>query len=97
MYRFLFLYQISILIYISFKKIIILQTYIKNRNINDIPHPFIKESLKKFSLLEEIDRKKVYFTHLNHTNNVLQPESTERSDVIKKGFQIAQESMVFTI
>ena len=53
--------------------------------------------MKRFSVLDKIDRKKVYFTHLNHTNNVLRPESTERSDVIKKGFQVAQESMTFTI
>ena len=70
---------------------------LQNRDVTTIPHPSIRNSMKRFSVLDKIDRKKVYFTHLNHTNNVLRPESTERSDVIKNGFQIAQESMAFTI
>ena len=70
---------------------------LQNRDVTTIPHPSIRNTMKRFSVLDKIDRKKVYFTHLNHTNNVLRPESTERSDVIKKGFQIAQESMAFTI
>ncbi len=69
----------------------------QNRDVTTIPHPFIRNTMERFSVLDKIDRKKVYFTHLNHTNNVLRPESMERSDVIKKGFQIAQESMAFTI
>ena len=70
---------------------------LQNRDVTTIPHPSIRNTMKRFSVLDKIDRKKVYFTHLNHTNNVLRPESMEKSDVIKKGFQIAQESMAFTI
>jgi phosphoribosyl 1,2-cyclic phosphodiesterase len=44
-----------------------------------------------------MDRKKVNFTHLNHTNNVLREGSEARKDVIQQGFQIAYDGMVISI
>ena len=70
---------------------------IKNRNIDDVPHPSIKESIKQFSSLDAMDRKKVNFTHLNHTNNVLRRNSKELNKVIEQGFQVATDGMNFLI
>jgi len=70
---------------------------IKNRNIGDIPHPSIRESIKQFSSLDAMDRKKVNFTHLNHTNNVLRRNSKELNKVIEQGFQVATDGMSFSI
>ncbi len=67
------------------------------RNVQDVPHPFIQDSLQKFSLLEEIDRKKVYFTHLNHTNPAIQNSSPERSEIIQNGCHIADDGMMFRL
>ena len=67
------------------------------RNLQDVPHPFLKESLQKFSLLEEVDRKKVYFTHINHTNPVIQNSSSERLELFQNGCNIAEDGMVFRI
>ena len=67
------------------------------RNLQDVPHPFLKESLQKFSLLEEVDRDKVYFTHLNHSNPVIQISSLERSMVYEKGCHIAEDGMLFAL
>ena len=72
-------------------------TELQSRNIENVPHPFIKDSLKKFSLLEEVDRKKVYFTHLNHTNPANQTLSTERETIIQMGCDIAEDGMVFIL
>ena len=71
-------------------------TELKNRNINDVPHPFIMDSLTKFSLLEEMDRKKVYFTHLNHTNPAIQKSSLERLAIMNENCNVAEDGMVFT-
>jgi len=68
---------------------------LKKRKIEDIPHPFIKDSLKKFSLLEVVDRKKVYFTHLNHTNPAIQNSSFERLEILSHGCNVAEDGMVF--
>ena len=67
------------------------------RNMKDVPHPFINESLQKFSLLEEVERRKVYFTHLNHTNPVIKTTTPERSEIINQGCHIAEDGMVFTL
>ncbi len=68
-----------------------------NRSVQDVPHPYINDSLNKFSLLDEIDRKKVYFTHLNHTNPVIKKSSLERSRVYEQGSHIAEDGMIFTL
>ena len=68
---------------------------INNRDISEIPHPFIIESLKLFKELEESEKSKVYFIHLNHTNPVLNSESSEYKKVISAGFNIAKTGMEF--
>ena len=47
------------------------------RDVLKIPHPFISESLKIFSELDTIDRQKIFFTHFNHTNPILNRASLE--------------------
>ncbi|MCJ7479159.1 MAG: MBL fold metallo-hydrolase [Candidatus Nanohaloarchaeota archaeon QJJ-7] len=54
-----------------------------------VPHPPIKESLEIF---EDTDTD-IIFTHINHTNPVLDPESEERKKVEEAGFRIAEEGM----
>ena len=68
---------------------------INNRDISEIPHPFIIESLKLFEELDESEKSKVYFIHLNHTNPVLISESSEYKKVISAGFNIAKTGMEF--
>ena len=73
------------------------KTELQNRDIKAIPHPSIMESMKQFSALDKMDRKKVYCTHMNHTNNVLQDGSAEHANVIEHGFQIAFDGMTISI
>ncbi len=54
-----------------------------------VPHPPIQESLEK---LDGADTE-IYFTHLNHTNPVLDPDSEERQQVEDAGFHIAEEGV----
>src|SRR5210317_356920 len=68
---------------------------INNRDISEIPHPFIIESLKLFEGLDGSEKSKVYFIHLNHTNPVLNSESSEYKKVISAGFNIAKTGMEF--
>lgn len=48
------------------------------RDINEIPHPFIVESIERFNQLEEFERKKIHFIHFNHTNPVMDINSEKR-------------------
>jgi len=70
---------------------------LENRNMHEIPHPFIKDSLDRFSLLDRVDRGKVYFTHFNHTNPVIKGSGKELLEVEKHGCQLAKDGMTFLI
>ena len=44
---------------------------INYRDISEIPHPFIIESIELLKKLSPKEKNKVYFIHLNHTNPAL--------------------------
>jgi pyrroloquinoline quinone biosynthesis protein B len=61
-----------------------------NRNMNEIPHPFVAETISLFSPLSESEKRKVKFIHFNHTNPLIF-EGPERIQVKKLGFGVATE------
>ena len=61
------------------------------RDIADIPHPFVLESMELFSELSAADRAKVWFIHLNHTNPLLNSDSKAYQRVIEAGYNVARE------
>ena len=67
------------------------------RDMSQIPHPFVVESINRFKSLEKKDKKKIFFTHLNHTNPLLKPNSFESIDVVKKNFNIASENLILNL
>ena len=64
-----------------------------NRDMNAIPHPFVVESMDRFSGLSPEDKKKVYFIHFNHTNPLLNENSTAVKTVKANGFKIARKGL----
>ena len=67
------------------------------RDISQIPHPFIVESLSLFGELAPEERRKIHFIHFNHTNPVLNPASEARQLVIDQGFRVAETGMIFEL
>jgi len=64
------------------------------RNIKEIPHPLIFDSIQFFkSKLSLEECGKIYFTHLNHTNPCLDINSEAYNYVKKNGFNIVNENM----
>lgn len=61
------------------------------RNMAEIPHPFVEESIASFSDLETKDKSKIHFIHFNHTNPLLIEGSPANQQVEKAGFKIAKE------
>ncbi|MDC0560128.1 MBL fold metallo-hydrolase [Flavobacteriaceae bacterium] len=61
-----------------------------NRDIREIPHPLVTETIDLLSGLNIKDRNKVYFIHINHTNMMLDPDSDLSKLVTSKGFNIAR-------
>jgi pyrroloquinoline quinone biosynthesis protein B len=70
---------------------------INNRDISEIPHPFIIESLELFKNLSVVDKNKVYFIHLNHTNPAIDKSSVPFKNIISKGFNVAEGNMEFNL
>lgn len=64
---------------------------IKGRDMSEIPHPFVEESMDLFNDLSKFDKSKVYFTHFNHTNPLLIHNSEAYNNVTNSGFSIAIE------
>lgn len=62
---------------------------INNRDISEIPHPFVIESMALFNNLPAEEKAKIYFTHFNHTNPLLNPESEAFKEVVSRGFHVA--------
>ena len=61
-----------------------------NRDISEIPHPLVTETIDLLSGLDLENRNKVYFIHMNHTNRMLDPNSEISKLVTSKGFNIAR-------
>jgi pyrroloquinoline quinone biosynthesis protein B len=70
---------------------------INSRDISEIPHPFIVESMEKFKALNSEEKKKIYFIHFNHTNPVIDASSKAHQLVIASGFRIATIHQVFPL
>ena len=63
---------------------------ISTRDITEIPHPFMKDSIPLF---KDSDTR-IIFTHINHTNPVNDPVSEASGDVLQSRFEVARENMV---
>ena len=61
-----------------------------NRDISEIPHPLVSETISLLDNLTTKDKGKVYFIHMNHTNIMLDPKSELSEHVLSKGFNIAR-------
>ena len=67
------------------------------RDMADIPHPFVIESMALFSELSTMDKAKVWFIHLNHSNPLLNSESEAFRRVVTEGYNIAQKGDRLTL
>lgn len=66
---------------------------IPNRDMSEIPHPFIEETMTLFKGSPE--KSKIKFIHFNHTNPVLR-KTAERQEVIQNGFGVCTEGEIIS-
>ncbi len=70
---------------------------INNRNISEIPHPFIIESMSLLKDLTLAEKNKIYFIHFNHTNPALNPKSKQAKTILENGFNIARMNQIIKL
>jgi pyrroloquinoline quinone biosynthesis protein B len=68
---------------------------IPGRDMSEIPHPFIEESMARFSQLSAMQKAKIRFIHFNHTNPVIRENSAAAKHVLDCGFGIASQGERF--
>jgi pyrroloquinoline quinone biosynthesis protein B len=67
------------------------------RNIKDVPHPFIKKSIRRFRKLDISEKQKIRFIHMNHTNPVLNNSGKEKRIINDLGLDIAKQGQIINI
>lgn len=70
---------------------------LKNRDISEIPHPFIVESLEKFKSLSKEEKSKIHFIHFNHTNPLIKADGEAALRVKGQGYRIAEKNMILNL
>ena len=70
---------------------------VNNRDISEIPHPFVIESMSLFDALTPDQKQKVWFIHFNHTNPLLDLKSDQSLKVQSAGFNIARINDAFPL
>lgn len=65
-----------------------------NRPINEVPHPFVSETMRILSGESRSLKNKIQFIHLNHTNPLLFDRRTQ-INVLREGFGIAEQGKTY--
>ncbi len=65
---------------------------VPGRPLDEIPHPLISASMDRLAS-QVREGHRVVFIHLNHTNPALREGSQERSEVERRGFEIASDGL----
>ena len=63
------------------------------RDMSQIPHPFVSETMAALESLSMEEKNRVWFIHFNHTNPLLDSASEESVYVRGQGFNIAAEGV----
>ena len=64
-----------------------------NRDMQEIPHPSVEETVNLFMKEPLKERNKIYFIHINHTNPILTNKDNIRNDIEDLGFNIAHKDL----
>ncbi len=67
------------------------------RNMSEVPHPFVQESIELFNDISAAEKQKIWFIHFNHTNPLIDKSSNEYKEVKSKGFNVAAEGSRITL
>jgi pyrroloquinoline quinone biosynthesis protein B len=62
-----------------------------DREVSEIGHPLITDSLERFGEAVRGGRLRVLFTHLNHSNPALDPDGPERRAIERAGFRVLED------
>jgi pyrroloquinoline quinone biosynthesis protein B len=65
------------------------------RDIREVPHPLIPDTMDL--LQDQVRSTEIVFTHFNHSNHAIHPESEEGKKVVARGFGLAADGDEFAL
>lgn len=65
-------------------------TELKNRKVEEVPHPFLSETMDLFKKESKETKAKLQFIHFNHTNPVMWDKPAKQK-VSEQGFNLAEQ------
>ncbi|MEM1407174.1 MAG: MBL fold metallo-hydrolase [Bacteroidota bacterium] len=72
------------------------QAELPGRDMSEIPHPFVAESMDRFSELGKVDKSKIHFIHFNHSNPLLNIGS-DAYKIVEQEFKVSDEGMIIRL
>jgi len=68
---------------------------LRGRELSQVPHPPILESMELLADLDAAEKQKIYFTHFNHTNRIFDQDGIKKKLIKKNGFNILESGKEF--
>ena len=68
-----------------------------DRDMSEIPHPSVEETLELFLNQPVVERNKIYFIHINHTNPILTNKNGVKDLIESYGFNVAKRGLKFNL
>ncbi len=65
------------------------ETELPGRRMDEVPHPFVKETMQLFNTEDKNTKAKIHFIHFNHTNPLLW-DKDKQAELRSSGFNYAQ-------
>jgi pyrroloquinoline quinone biosynthesis protein B len=66
---------------------------LKNRKVEEVPHPFVSETIDLFKNESKETKSKLHFIHFNHTNPIMW-DKTAKQKILEQGFKVAEQGQV---
>jgi pyrroloquinoline quinone biosynthesis protein B len=67
------------------------------RDMSEIPHPFITETMKRFENSDASERSKIHFIHMNHSNPALSKGSQASQTIRDAGFRVSMQGQTLDL
>ena len=68
-----------------------------DRDMSEIPHPSVEETLELFLNQPVSERNKIYFIHINHTNPILTNKNGVKDLIESYGFNVSKRGLKFNL
>jgi len=67
------------------------------RPVESIGHPLMTDTMDRLAPLVRTGELRVFFTHMNHSNPALAPDSPERAEIERRGFAVLSDGDRFAL